>query len=184
MSASRPTRRRVLLQWLLFAAVMSVAALFVLSLVTGVLEGNKTAHDLDHANRQLESRLVELGATGSSIPAADLPGVPEGLTWDVVCHVGPGQWAGKRVAEEVGVPTTEMTFLPRNIYVVDGYWALVFWDSAGKRIGIVEVGRPPVMAIDGPTCVRRDGGAVTVTPLEDDPERFGLTLTGTAAGGT
>lgn len=182
MSASHPTRRRILLQWLLFAAVMSVAAIFVLSLITGVLQGNKTAHDLDHANRRLEQTLVDLGGADSALAASDLPGVPEGVAWDTMCHIGKGRWAGKRVANELGVPTTEMEFVPRNIYVVEGYWALAFWDGPNRRLALVEVGQPPIMAIDGPTCVRRDGATVLVTPLAETPGRFAMTIEGTAAG--
>ena len=181
MSASQSKLRTILVSWGAFVIVMAVGIAFMGTLIRGIILGNETAHDLDHGNRLLDERLVELADMRGTAPIAALPFASADTEWDVVCYVDAGHWVGKVVADRLGLDVHKLIFEPRNIYVVDRYWALAFIDTGTDRVRIVEVNRKPVTTIDGPECLARDGAEVAARPTADDIDSIVVSFMGTPA---
>lgn len=161
--------------------VVLIGATFMGSLIHGIVKGNATAHDFDQGNRLLDERLVELAGMGGAAPIAELPFAADDTGWDIVCYVDAGHWVGKAVAERLGLDVRTFAFEPRNIYVVDAYWAIAFFDSPSARMRIVEVHRKPVARIEGPECLSRAGAEVTARPLGGDSGDIVVGFVGTPA---
>jgi hypothetical protein len=183
MSTRRSKARRFLVSWGSFVIVMAIGIAFMGTLIHGILKGNETAHDLDHGDRVLDEHLLELADMHGVAPIAELPfsSANEDSTWDVVCYVDTDQWVGKTVATRLGLDVRDLTFDPRNIYVVDDYWGLAFLDTATLNLRIVEINRDPVAQIEGPDCLRRDGAEIAARPLEGEPGAIVVTFVGTPA---
>jgi len=178
MSSSTSPIVRFLLRWGSFIALMALAVVFTWALIRGVFLGNETAHDLDHANPELSARLVELAETGGTAAVADLPVAVDDPDWDVICYADSGIWIGDLLEAELGVDPVSILYDPRNIYVVEDYWAFAFYDSEAQAVRIAEVNREHLAEVDGPPCVLRAGAEVTVRPATDDRERIAVTLGG------
>ena len=181
MSSRRREARRIIISWAAFVIVTGVGIAFMGTLIRGIILGNETAHDLDHGNRLLDERLVELADMRGTAPIAALPFASADTEWDVVCYVDAGHWVGKVVADRLGLDVHKLIFEPRNIYVVDRYWALAFIDTGTDRVRIVEVNRKPVTTIDGPECLARDGAEVAARPTADDIDSIVVSFMGTPA---
>lgn len=181
MSARRSPLVRFIRSYGAFILVLVIGIAFMGSLFHGIIKGNKTAHDLDHSNQLLDERLAELADMRGTAPVAALPFASGDADWDIVCYVDAGHWVGKVVAERLGLDVRDLTFDPRNIYVVDDYWGLAFLDSSSGHMRVVELNRKPVAEIEGPECMSRDGAEVTARPLDDDPENIVVSFIGTQA---
>lgn len=182
MSSSRSETRRILISWAAFVIVVAIGVAFMGTLIHGIIKGNETAHDLDHGDHVLDEHLVELADMRGVAPVAALPfASADAAAWDVVCYVDTDQWVGKTVAQRMGLDVRDLTFDPRNIYVVDDYWGLGFLDTSTLHLRIVEINRDPVAAIEGPDCLLREGAEVTARPLEDEPGSIVVTFVGTPA---
>ena len=163
--------------------VLAIGIAFMGTLIHGILKGNETAHDLDHGDRVLDEHLLELADMRGAAPISALPlsAATEDTNWDIVCYVDTDQWVGKAVATRLGLDVRDLTFDPRNIYVVDDYWGLAFLDTATLNLRIVEINRDPVAQIEGPDCLLREGAEITARPTDDDPGEIIVTFVGTPA---
>ena len=177
MSSSRRHR----LGWFAFAVPVAVGAVFLGSLIHGIVAGSKTAHRTDLADHTLGQRLVELAREGATAEVAALPFAATDPSWDVVCYVDTGAWVGRAVADDLGIELTDITFEPRNIYVVDGYWGLALYDAESGLLRITELGRHPVARIEGPSCLSRDDARVSARPLDGAEGDIVVSFVGTPA---
>jgi hypothetical protein len=178
MSSSASSAIRFLKRWGSFIALMALAAAFSWAMIRGIFLGNGTAHDLDHANPALSERLVALAESGGTAAVADLPVGADDPDWDVICYADAGIWIGDLLEAALGIDPVSIVYDPRNIYVVEDYWAFAFYDSEAQAVRIAEVNRKRLAEVDGPPCVQRAGAEVTVRPAAGDPERIAVTLGG------
>lgn len=181
MSARRSPLVRFLKSWGAFIMVVLIGIAFMGALIHGIVKGNETAHNLDHGNRLLDAHLVELADVRGTASIATLPFAAGDTNWTIVCYVDAGHWVGKAVADRLGLDVRDFSFDPRNIYVVEKYWGLAFFDSETSHMRIVEVHREPVARIEGPECLSRVGAEVTARPLGDDSGDIVVSFVGTQA---
>lgn len=173
--------RRHLPGWIAFAVPVAVGAVFLGSLIHGIVAGDGTTHRTDLANHVLDQSLVELAREAATAEVAALPFAAADPSWDVVCYVDTGAWVGRAVADDLGLALADLTFEPRNVYVVDGYWGLAFYDIESGVLRITELGRHPVAVIEGPSCLSRDDARVSARPLDGAEGDIVVSFVGTPA---
>jgi hypothetical protein len=181
MSASLHGLGRFMKRWGSTIIIVTIGTTFVTSLVVGIIEGNKTAYQINVSDQTLDQRIAALPTDGSPqrFPVDGIAEIPVG--WDLVCYVGEDVWVSKALRKALNNPLDGYKFEPQDIYGVEDYWVLSFVDIETKTVHSTDINRTVVQTIKGPQCV--DGDSARLTAMRDPgiSERVDLTFVGSPA---